>query len=194
MSHTAYWLEQRHARAAHLHQRRRRAHLRQLPDRPGRASSSSSSSRSCSTTRRRTRSGTQFVNTAKWDFGRLIDGVFYRAAAGRVGHLAADDDRRAGARRRQDGPGDDEPGQMGQFRHRRPEHRARATPGTSRCVDRLPDGATGGMCDLTPEILSVQVFARRRHAGPGKARSTRAADYSLSYSGAPQLRARRSRC
>ena len=25
--------------------------------------------------------------------------------------------------------------------------------------DLLPDGATGGMCDLTPEILSVQVFA-----------------------------------
>ena len=25
--------------------------------------------------------------------------------------------------------------------------------------DLLPDGATGGMCDLTPEILSAQVFA-----------------------------------
>jgi hypothetical protein len=23
----------------------------------------------------------------------------------------------------------------------------------------LPDGATGGMCDLTPEIVSAQVFA-----------------------------------
>ena len=91
VSHVAYWegsgtplTECR----LHVLERRRAPHLRQSAPGivPGRASSSSSRSPSCSTTRRRTRSGTQFVNTAKWDFGRLIDGVFYRAAAGRVGH------------------------------------------------------------------------------------------------------------
>ena len=29
--------------------------------------------------------GTQFVNTAKWDFGRLIDGVFYEPLPGEWG-------------------------------------------------------------------------------------------------------------
>ena len=26
-------------------------------------------------------------------------------------------------------------------------------------LDRMPDGATGGMCDTTPIVLSAQVFA-----------------------------------
>ena len=30
-------------------------------------------------------SGTQFVNTAKWEFGRLIDGVFYQPLPGEWG-------------------------------------------------------------------------------------------------------------
>ena len=29
--------------------------------------------------------GTQFINTAKWDFGRLIDGVFYEPLPGEWG-------------------------------------------------------------------------------------------------------------
>ena len=68
--------------------------------------------------------GTQFINTAKWDFGRLIDGVFYEPLPGEWGitppmtiaapELVVDEV----------GPGDDEPGTVGRFRHRRPEHRA----------------------------------------------------------------------
>ena len=35
--------------------------------------------------------------------------------------------------------------------------------------DLLPNGATGGMCNLTPEILSAQVFAADGvTAGPGQ--------------------------
>src|SRR5213594_2985038 len=52
--------------------------------------------------------------------------------------------------------------------------------------DLLPHGATGGMCDLTPEILSAQVFAADGvTAVAGKSPLNRGSDYSLSYSAAP---------
>ena len=55
--------------------------------------------------------------------------------------------------------------------------------------DLLPDGATGGMCDLTPEILSVQVFAADGVTPvPGKGPLTQGSGYSLSYSAAPNCR------
>src|SRR5213593_3650965 len=52
--------------------------------------------------------------------------------------------------------------------------------------DLLPHGATGGMCDLTPEILSAQVFAADGvTAVAGKGPLNASSDYSLSYSAAP---------
>jgi len=52
--------------------------------------------------------------------------------------------------------------------------------------DLLPQGATGGMCDLTPEILSAQVFAADGvTAVPGKGPLNKGSDYSLSYTAAP---------
>src|SRR5438034_6734225 len=52
--------------------------------------------------------------------------------------------------------------------------------------DLLPHGATGGMCDLTPEILSAQVFAADGvTAVAGKGPLNAGSDYSLSYSAAP---------
>src|SRR6185436_294717 len=52
--------------------------------------------------------------------------------------------------------------------------------------DVLPDGATGGMCDLTPEILSAQVFAADGVTPvAGKGPLNPGSDYSLSYSAAP---------
>src|SRR3989442_2161243 len=52
--------------------------------------------------------------------------------------------------------------------------------------DLLPHGATGGMCDLTPEILSAQVFAADGvTAVAGKGPLNPGGDYSLSYSAAP---------
>ena len=68
--------------------------------------------------------GTQFVNTAKWDFGRLIDGVFYEPLPGEWGISPPLTIAGTGARRHEVGPGDDEPGTVGQLRPRRPEHRA----------------------------------------------------------------------
>jgi hypothetical protein len=49
-------------------------------------------------------------------------------------------------------------------------------------LDRLPDGPTGGMCALTPQVLSVQVFAADGvTAVPGKGPLIAGTDYTLSY-------------
>src|SRR5207237_9052525 len=52
--------------------------------------------------------------------------------------------------------------------------------------DLLPHGATGGMCDLTPVILSAQVFASDGiTAVAGKGPLNQGTGYSLNYSAAP---------
>ena len=52
--------------------------------------------------------------------------------------------------------------------------------------DLFRDGATGGMCDLTPEILSAQVFAADGVTPiAGKGPLNAGSGYSLSYSAAP---------
>ena len=52
--------------------------------------------------------------------------------------------------------------------------------------DLLPNGATGGMCDLAPELLSAQVFAADGVTPvPGKPALNPGGDYSLSYGAAP---------
>jgi uncharacterized repeat protein (TIGR01451 family) len=55
--------------------------------------------------------------------------------------------------------------------------------------DVLPDGATGGMCDVTPEILSAQVFASDGVTPvPGKGPLAAGNGYSSTYSGPPNCR------
>ena len=52
-------------------------------------------------------------------------------------------------------------------------------------LDRLPDGAQGGMCDTTPEILSAQVFTLDGVTpAPGKGPLAEGVDYTLDYSSA----------
>jgi uncharacterized repeat protein (TIGR01451 family) len=52
--------------------------------------------------------------------------------------------------------------------------------------DVLPDGALGGMCDTTPEVLSAQVFAADGVTpAPGKGPLVAGTDFALSYAGAP---------
>jgi len=53
-------------------------------------------------------------------------------------------------------------------------------------VDKLPTGATGGMCMATPQILTAQVFqADGVTPVPGKGPLAAGTDYTLSYAGAP---------
>lgn len=52
--------------------------------------------------------------------------------------------------------------------------------------DLLPDGATAGMCDATPQVLSAQVFAADGITpAPGKGPLVQGSDYSLTYTAAP---------
>ena len=137
--------------------------------------------------------GTQFVNTAKWDFGRLIDGVFYEPLPGEWGISPPLTIARAGARghedRSRDARPDAEPRRVGTVRARR------ANSGLTDAwnvtfVDRLPDGATGGMCDLTPQILSARVFAADG-VTPVRARArwSQGTDYTLELHRRADLRA-----
>jgi len=51
--------------------------------------------------------------------------------------------------------------------------------------DLLPDGATGGMCAATPQVLSAQVFAFDLTPVPGKGPLQEGTDFTLSYTAAP---------
>ena len=53
-------------------------------------------------------------------------------------------------------------------------------------VDQLPDGPSGGMCDVTPQIQNAQVFASDGVTPvPGKGPLVEGVDYTFSYAGTP---------
>ena len=102
--------------------------------------------------------GTQFVNTAKWDFGRLIDGVFYEPLPGEWGISPPLTIAAPQLVMTKTGPATLNLGEWGQFGL--DIQNTGLTPAWDVTIrDRLPDGATGGMCDVTPQILSARVFA-----------------------------------
>src|SRR5262245_12804288 len=132
--------------------------------------------------------GKSFVNTARWDFGRLISGVFYEPLPGENGVspplmiaapvLVMD----------KTGPATMNLGQWGAFALD-VQNTGLGDAWDVSIRDVLPRGATGGMCDLTPEILSAQVFAADGVTPiPGKGPLTAGSDYSRSYSAAPNCR------
>jgi len=133
--------------------------------------------------------GTQFVNTAKWDFGRLIDGVFYEPLPGEWGitepltiaapQLVVTKTGPATLGRTLN------LGEWGDFAI--DVHNTGLSDAWDVTIlDRLPDGPTGGMCDIAPEIQSAQVFAADGVTPvPGKSPLVAGSDFSLSYSGAP---------
>ena len=98
--------------------------------------------------------GTQFVNTAKWQFGRLIDGVFYEPLPGEWGisppltiaapNLVVD----------KTGPASLNLGQFGQFAVD-VVNNGLSDAWNVTINDRLPEAPIGGMCELAPELLSL---------------------------------------
>ncbi len=57
-------------------------------------------------------------------------------------------------------------------------------------LDRLPSGATGGMCNMTPQVLTAQVFqADGVTPVAGKGPLVPGTDFSISYVGATHLQA-----
>ncbi|HEU0224220.1 MAG TPA: hypothetical protein VFR29_02175, partial [Steroidobacteraceae bacterium] len=129
--------------------------------------------------------GLQFINTARWDFGRLIDGIFFEPLPGENGispplTIAAPE-----LVVTKTGPATLNLGQWGTFTI--DVHNTGLTDAWDVTLqDLFPDGPTGGMCNLTPEILSAQVFAADGVTPvPGKGPLVAGTDYTLSYNGPP---------
>jgi uncharacterized repeat protein (TIGR01451 family) len=119
--------------------------------------------------------GTQFVNTAKWEFGRLIDGVFYQPLPGEWGISPPLTIAAPNLVLEKSGPDTLNLGESGEFTLEV------ANTGLSDAwnvtlLDRLPDGPSGGMCELVPEVVSVSLGGSTLAAG---------SDYSLEYAGPP---------
>jgi large repetitive protein len=129
--------------------------------------------------------GTQFVNTAKWEFGRLIDGEFFQPLPGEWGitepMIIASPDLVV----TKTGLATMNLGQLGSFTL--DVHNAGLTDAWDVTIlDLLPDGASGGMCDFTPIIASAQVFAADGVTPvPGKGPLVEGTDYTLGFDGAP---------
>jgi uncharacterized repeat protein (TIGR01451 family) len=132
--------------------------------------------------------GTQFVNTARWDFGRLIDNVFYEPLPGENGispplTISAPDlvvDKT--------GPATMNLGQLGDFALD-VQNTGSIDAWNVSLRDILPDGPTGGMCDFQPQIVSAQVFAADGVTPvPGKGPLMQGTDYTFNFSGPPTCR------
>jgi uncharacterized repeat protein (TIGR01451 family) len=128
--------------------------------------------------------GTQFINTAKWDFGRLIDGVFYEPLPGEWGVTPPMTIAAPVLEFTKTGPATLNLGEPGDFTLD-VQNSGTSVAWNTTILDRLPDGAGGGMCDATPSVLSAQVFAADGVTPvPGKGPLT-AGDFGLSYTAAP---------
>src|SRR5438876_1434787 len=132
--------------------------------------------------------GKQFINTAKWQFGRLIGGTFYEPLPGQWGVTPPMTIAAPVLTLTKSGPATMNIGQWGNFALNI-QNTGTTDAWNASIRDQLPRVATGGMCDRTPEILSAQVFAADGVTpAPGKGPLTSGTDYSLSYSAAPNCR------
>lgn len=124
--------------------------------------------------------GTQFVNTAKWQFGRLIDGVYYEPLPGEWGQTEPMTIVEPDLVVTKTGP--TSVINLGEWAAFNIDVWNRGTwSGNAwnvNIVDLLPSSSStsfnGGMCDLTPEVTGVTLAGRSLTLGT---------DYSLSYAG-----------
>src|SRR5437773_3820842 len=129
--------------------------------------------------------GKQFANSSKWQFGRLINGTFYEPLPGQWGVTPPMTIAAPVLAVTKSGPATMNFGQWGNFAID-VQNTGLSDAWNVSLRDLLPHGVTGGMCDLTPEILSVQVFAADGvTAVAGKIPLNPGGDYALGYSAAP---------
>jgi uncharacterized repeat protein (TIGR01451 family) len=129
--------------------------------------------------------GTQFFNTAKWQFGRLINGVFYQPLPGEDGITPPMTIAAPNLTLTKSGPATMSTGQWGQF-GLNIQNTGTSDAWNVTLLDQLPSGSTGGMCNTTPQVLSAQVFqADGVTPVPGKGPLVPSTDFSISYTGAP---------
>jgi uncharacterized repeat protein (TIGR01451 family) len=129
--------------------------------------------------------GTQFFNTAKWQFGRLINGIFYAPLPGEDGITPPMTIAAPNLVLTKTGPATMSVGQWGQF-GLNVQNTGTSDAWNATLLDQLPSGATGGMCSTTPQVLSAQVFqADGVTPVAGKGLLVQGTDFSISYIGAP---------
>jgi uncharacterized repeat protein (TIGR01451 family) len=129
--------------------------------------------------------GTQFFNTAKWEFGRLIDGIFYQPLPGERGITPPMTIVAPNLVVTKAGPATMSLGQWGQFALN-VQNTGSGDAWNVTLLDRLPKGSTGGTCSMTPQVLSAQVFqADGVTPVAGKGPLVPGTDFSISYAGAP---------
>src|SRR6266849_6746506 len=129
--------------------------------------------------------GPQFFNTAKWQFGRLINGVFFEPLPGQAGVTPPMTIAAPNLVLTKTGPATMNPGQLGKFTLN-VQNTGNSDAWNATIVDKLPTGTTGGMCNMTPQVLSARVFqADGVTPVAGKGPLTAGTDYTLSYAGAP---------
>jgi uncharacterized repeat protein (TIGR01451 family) len=129
--------------------------------------------------------GTQFFNTAKWQFGRLINGIFYQPLPGEDGITPPMTIVAPNLVLTKTGPATMSVGQSGQF-GLNVQNTGSGDAWNVKLVDRLPRSATGSMCSSTPQILNAQVFqADGVTPVAGKGPLVPGTDFSISYIGAP---------
>src|SRR3989442_741356 len=130
--------------------------------------------------------GTQFSNTANWTLGTTIGGSFHYPLTGQQGGSSPPLTIAApGLVMTKGGPDTIITAQVGRSppNERNTVH-TEAWNATR--VDRLATGTTGGMCNMTPQVLSARVFqADGVPPVAGKGPLTAGTDYTLSYAGAP---------
>src|SRR5690348_8100170 len=131
-------------------------------------------------------SGTQFSNTASWTLGTTIGGTFHYPLPGQQGVSSPPLTIAAPSLvMTKGGPATMNPGQLGQFTLN-VQNAGNSDAWNATIVDKLLTGATGGMCNMTPQVLSARVFqADGVTPVAGKGPLTAGADYTLSYAGAP---------
>jgi uncharacterized repeat protein (TIGR01451 family) len=133
--------------------------------------------------------GTQFVNTAKWEFGRHIDGVFYEPLPGEWGVTAPMTIAAPRLIVTKTGPATLGStlnlGQWGEFGI--DVHNTGLSDAWDvRILDRFPNGPSGGMCAMAPELLSARVYAGDGVTPvPGKGPLVPGTDFSVDLIGAP---------
>jgi uncharacterized repeat protein (TIGR01451 family) len=129
--------------------------------------------------------GKQFFNTAKWDFGRLINGIFYQPLPGEWGISPPMTIVAPNLVMTKTGPATMSLGQWGQFALN-VQNTGSGDAWNVTLLDRFPKGTTGGTCSTTPQILSAQVFqADGVTPVAGKGSLVPGTDFSISYAGAP---------
>src|SRR6266704_3651719 len=130
--------------------------------------------------------GTQFINTANWTLGTVVNGTFHYPLPGEQGvtpplTIATPPTLVM----TKGGPATMNPGQLGQFTLN-VQNTGNSDAWNATIVDKLPTGTTGGMCNTAPQVLSAQVFqADGVTPVAGKGPLKAGTDYTLSYAGAP---------